>query len=82
MSEISRLAKTTLQVKDRLKRIFSPFLEGGFEKFFDNLYTGKLNPITGTHGGLFGLDHQIIDHNSKTALSITSKLGDFLFFIY
>ena len=30
-------------------------------------------------GGAFGLDHQIIDHNSKTALSSTSKLGDFLF---
>ena len=30
-------------------------------------------------GGLFGMDHQIIDHNSKTALSSTSKLGDFLF---
>ena len=28
-------------------------------------------------GGLFGPDHQIIDHNSKTALSSTSKLGDF-----
>ena len=27
--------------------------------------------------GLFGPDHQIIDHNSKTALSNTSKLGDF-----
>ena len=30
-------------------------------------------------GGLFGLDHQLIDHNSKTALSSTSKLGEFLF---
>ena len=39
-----------------------------------------LNPITyGGGGGLFGPDHQIIDHNSKTALSSTSKLGDFLF---
>ena len=37
----------------------------------------KLNPIT-HGGGLFGLDHQIVDHNSKTALSSTSKLGDFL----
>ena len=37
-----------------------------------------LNPIT-YGGGLFGPDHQIIDHNSKTALSSTSKLGDFLF---
>ena len=39
------------------------------------------NPITygGGGGGLFGPDHQIIDHNSKTALSSTSKLGDFLF---
>ena len=26
-----------------------------------------------------GPDNQIIDHNSKTALSSTSKLGDFLF---
>ena len=39
-----------------------------------------INPITyGGGGGLFGPDHQIIDHNSKTALSSTSKLGDFLF---
>ena len=30
-------------------------------------------------GGLFGQDHQIIDHSSETALSSTSKLGDFLF---
>ena len=30
-------------------------------------------------GGLFDPDHQIIDHNSKTTLSSTSKLGDFLF---
>ena len=37
-----------------------------------------LNPIT-YGGGLFGPDHQIIDHTSKTALSSTSKLGDFLF---
>ena len=29
--------------------------------------------------GVFGSDHQIIDHNSKTALSSTTKLGDFLF---
>ena len=38
------------------------------------------NPITYNlpgGGGLFGPDHQIIDHNSKTALSSTSKLGDF-----
>ena len=35
-----------------------------------------INPIT-WGGGLFGPDHQIIDHNSKTALSSTSKLGDF-----
>ena len=37
------------------------------------------NPITYGGGGLFGPDHQIIDHNSETALSSTSKLGDFLF---
>ena len=36
-----------------------------------------LNPITYGGGGLFGKDYQIIDHNSKTALSSTSKLGDF-----
>ena len=30
-------------------------------------------------GGGVGPDHQIIDHNSKTALSSTSKLGDCLF---
>ena len=41
--------------------------------------TVPLNPITYGGGGLFGPDHQIIDHNSKTALSSTSKLGDFLF---
>ena len=39
----------------------------------------SFNPITYGGGGLFGPDHQIIDHNSKTALSSTSKLGDFLF---
>ena len=42
----------------------------------------SFNPITyggGGGGGLFGPDHQIIDHNSKTALSSTSKPGDFLF---
>ena len=33
----------------------------------------------GGGGGLFGLDHEIIDHNSTTALSSTTKLGDFLF---
>ena len=44
-----------------------------------------INPITyctrggGGGGGLFGPDHQIIDHNSKTALSNTSKLDDFSF---
>ena len=27
--------------------------------------------------GLFGLGHQIIDHNSKTATFSTFKLGDF-----
>ena len=36
----------------------------------------QFNPIT-YGGGLFGPDHQIIDHNSKTAPSGTSKLGDF-----
>ena len=40
--------------------------------------SSAINPIT-YGGGLFGPDHQIIDHNSKTALSSTSKLGDFLF---
>ena len=30
-------------------------------------------------GGLFGQDHQIIGHNSKTAISSISKLGDILF---
>ena len=32
-----------------------------------------------TGGGGVGPDHQIIDHNSITALSTTSKLGEFLF---
>ena len=39
------------------------------------------NPINyggGGGGGLLGPDYQIIDHNSKTALSGTSKLGDFV----
>ena len=36
-----------------------------------------LNPITHAGGGLFSMDHQIIDHNSKTAQSSTFKLGDF-----
>ena len=35
-----------------------------------------LNPITYRGGSLFGPDHQIIDHNSKTAQSSTSKLSD------
>ena len=30
-------------------------------------------------GGAFWPDHQIIDYNTKTAQSSTSKLGDFLF---
>ena len=30
--------------------------------------------------GPFCPDHQIIDYNSKTALSSTSKLGDFSFY--
>ena len=33
----------------------------------------------GGGGGGVGQDYQIIDHNSKTALSSTSKLGNFLF---
>ena len=42
------------------------------------MWGALFNPIT--YGGrLFGPDHQIIDHNSKTALSGISKLGDFLF---
>ena len=43
--------------------------------------SNRVNPITygGGGGGLFGPDHQIIDRNSKTALSSTSKLGNFLF---
>ena len=50
-----------------------------FEQTIDNTSDHlPLNPIT-YGGGLFGTDHQIIDHNSKTALSSTSKLGDFLF---
>ena len=32
----------------------------------------------GGGGGAFCPDHQVIDHNSKTALSSTSKLGAFL----
>ena len=35
--------------------------------------------LRGGGGGLFCPDHQIIDQNSKTALSSTFKLGDFLF---
>ena len=41
----------------------------------------KESPLTpnlrGGGGGLFGPDNQIIECNSKTALSSTSKLGDF-----
>ena len=41
---------------------------------------GLFNPITyGGGGRLFIPDHQIIHRNSKTALSSTSKLGDFYF---
>ena len=38
-----------------------------------------INPKTYVGGGgvLFAFDHQIIDHNSETALSSTFKLGDF-----
>ena len=36
------------------------------------------NPITRE---AFGWDHQIIDHNSKMAVSRTSKFGDFLFYL-
>ena len=48
------------------------------------IYIYSFNPITyrgrgGGGGGAFGPDHQIIDHNSKTAPSSTSKLADFLF---
>ena len=41
------------------------------------------NPITygGGGGGAFGWDHQIIDHNSKMAVSSTSKSGDFCFYL-
>ena len=38
-----------------------------------------VNPIT--YGGGVGPEHKIIDHNSKTALSIASKLVDFLFYL-
>ena len=48
MSEIS----TTLTMsKDGLKRLISPFLEVGFEKFFESHmhnYIGKLKMISGT----------------------------------
>ena len=37
----------------------------------------RIDPVTYRGGGLFGPDHQIIDHNSKTALSSTSRIGDF-----
>ena len=41
-----------------------------------------LNPITyGGGGGAFGPDHQIIEQNPKTALSSTSELGDFYFYL-
>ena len=36
------------------------------------------NPITRE---AFGWDHQIIDHDSKMAVSRTSKFGDFLFYL-
>ena len=38
-----------------------------------------VNPITYGGGILVSPDHQIIDHNYKTALSSTSKLGDLYF---
>ena len=41
-------------------------------------YLTLFNPITTGGGGGVGPDHRIIDHNSKTAQSSTSKLGDFL----
>ena len=43
----------------------------------DRREVNLFNPIA--YGGPFCPDHQIIDHNSKIALSSTSKLGDFLF---
>ena len=45
------------------------------QKFFPNIQT-SINPII--YEGV-GPDHQIIDRNSKTVLSSTSNLGNFLF---
>ena len=68
---------------------FMPHKEEGYkigkEERTTNLshlfFVDDLNPITywggGGGGGAFWPDHQIIDHNSKPALSSTSKLGDF-----
>ena len=73
---------TDKNVAEFLKKI-SKYIEGKLiASTFDILLivpwmlVFSINPITYGGGGLFGPDHQIIDHNSKTALSSTSKLGD------
>ena len=60
------------------------FLSSRFSKATTSLRVRKhladnspCNLRRGGGGGLFDQDHQIIDHNSKTALSSTSQLGDF-----
>ena len=81
ISQLIRYARCCLYYDDfgyRHKLLVDRLLSQGFEV---KCLRNSFNPITygGGGGGLFGPDHQIIDHNSKTALSSTSKLGDFLF---
>ena len=46
---------------------------------WDFVIVYSFNPTTYGGWGLFGPDNQIIDRNSETNLSRTSKLGDILF---
>ena len=54
--------------------IFLTFSASAFLLFFKEMFCWYA-----FYQGLFGPDHQIIDHNFKTAITNTSKLGDFLF---
>ena len=66
------------------QKIFQKFHNPTCKSFLcvDTLFT-IFNPILATAygggggGGHFDADHEIIGHNSKMALSSTSKLGDF-----
>ena len=43
---------------------------------------GRVNPIAYGGGGLFGLCHQTVSHNSRTLSSRLPKLSDFSFLLF